>query len=257
MIYLLGEFGREFLEELRKSKVEFKVINRIEDIKDYCVLVTDRNVEVQNEKVLSILKPSLIKILKWDIRFKVWRRMLNEKVVKFPYDVFGRIPNFFGSEEAAKNLVRIKEFYEARTVFVNPDSPQRPVRRIVLELGKTLVMATPRLKKGFLIIRECKNPREASSIKGAFKYGELTSEIPDVDFIVEGSVAVDKKGHRLGKGSGYGDLEIKLIKRRNPEVKVATTVHDIQVLESIPSEPHDERVDYIVTPTRILSVPEG
>jgi 5-formyltetrahydrofolate cyclo-ligase len=31
--------------------------------------------------------------------------------------------------------------------------------------------------------------------------------------IVEGSVAVDVRGHRLGKGCGYGDMEIKTLKR--------------------------------------------
>lgn len=252
MICLYGNFNEEFIKELKKNDVFFKIINDLSEIKSYCVIVTEKRIEVKNKNVLAIVKPILEKVLKWDIRFKIWRMMKNKKVIKFPYDVFGRIPNFYGAEEAARNLLRIKEFIEAKTVFVNPDSPQRPVRRLILELGKTLIMASPRLKEGFILIKDCKNPKEASTIKGAFKYGKVISKLPKIDFVVEGSVAVDKRGYRLGKGSGYGDLEIKLIKRGNPEVKIATTIHELQIISKIPTEPHDEKVDYIVTPKKVI-----
>ncbi len=36
---------------------------------------------------------------------------------------------------------------------------------------------------------------------------EIVKEMPPVDLIVAGSVAVNKKGSRIGKGGGYSDLE--------------------------------------------------
>lgn len=255
MIYLY-KVGEDFLKRLKENDVFFKILKDPFEVEDYCIIVTEKRMDIKNRKVLAVVKPILEKVLKWDIRFKVWRMMKNKKVLKFPYDVFGRIPNFYGAEDAAKNLLKIKEFLEAETVFVNPDSPQRPARRLVLELGKRLIMASPRLKDGFILIEECGKPKEASTIKGAFKYGKKVQKVPKIDFMIQGSVAVDKRGYRLGKGSGYGDLEIKLIKEENPNVKIATTVHEIQIISKIPTEPHDERVDYIVTPKKVISCKE-
>ena len=49
----------------------------------------------------------------------------------------------------------------------------------------------------------------ASSIKGATQLGRLVhpDEMRPIDLIVCGSVAVNRKGARLGKGGGYSDLE--------------------------------------------------
>ncbi|HEX3012754.1 MAG TPA: 5-formyltetrahydrofolate cyclo-ligase, partial [Methanobacterium sp.] len=44
------------------------------------------------------------------------------------------------------------------------------------------------------------NEETASTINGAFKFGKKIHEFPEVDLVVEGSVAVDKSGNRLGKG---------------------------------------------------------
>ena len=151
---------------------------------------------------------------------------------------------------AARRLREVPEYVEARVILVNPDSPQLHVRRMALLDGKTVVMPTPRLKQGFLVLTpEGVGGRvdEASTIRGAFKYGRRVDEMPEVDFVVEGSVAVDLQGNRLGKGGGYGDREIAMAKARRPDVKVATTVHSIQVVERVPAGEGDYRVDYIAT----------
>ena len=75
--------------------------------------------------------------------------------------------------------------------------------------------------------------------------------------VVEGSVAVDKYGGRLGKGGGYGDIEISYLKNNNligEETPIATTVHEIQIIEKVPIESHDEKINMIVTPERILRI---
>ena len=82
------------------------------------------------------------------LRQMVWQRLMRSGVARFPLPVYGRIPNFVGAEQAARRLSGLKEYQEAQVVFCNPDSPQRPVREMVLRDGKTLVMATPRLRRG-------------------------------------------------------------------------------------------------------------
>jgi 5-formyltetrahydrofolate cyclo-ligase len=183
-------------------------------------------------------------------------------IAKFPRPVFHRIPNFVGAEKAAQNLRELPEYKAARVIFCNPDSPQRPVREVALRDGKIVVIATPRLRKGFLLLDPNTIPRDSisrvSTIRGAFKHGRFVkpSEVK-VNFFVAGSVAVSPDGGRLGKGTGYSDQEYAILKNSGgltSETPVITTVHDVQIVEKIPREEWDVSVDVIVTPTRVIRV---
>lgn len=195
------------------------------------------------------------------IRKFVWDSMERLGIARFPRPVHGRIPNFVGAELAAKRVAELKAFKRARVVKVNPDSPQRPIREAVLRLGKTLLMPTPRLRQGFLLVDGSRLPKSmasaASTIGGAFRLGKLVSlqEIPNVDLVVVGSVAVAPDGARIGKGHGYSEYEYGILREigaLDDSVPVITTVHDIQIVDSIPIEEHDVPVDLIATPTKIL-----
>ncbi|MCC6029984.1 MAG: 5-formyltetrahydrofolate cyclo-ligase, partial [Candidatus Korarchaeum sp.] len=96
---------------------------------------------------------------------------------------------------------------------------------------------------------------EASTISGAFKYGKKVLEVPKIDLKVTGSVAVDREGGRVGKGHGYSDLEYGIlgeIGAMDERTPVATTVHDLQIVERVPMEPQDMPVYLIVTPSKII-----
>lgn len=141
-----------------------------------------------------------------EIRMRVWRLMEEKSFATFPKPVYHRIPNFVGAEKAAQNLRDLPEYKSSRVVFCNPDSPQRPVREMVLRDGKTLVMATPKLRQGFLLIDpkhlSATNILEASTIHGAFRFGRTVEpNAVKVDLFVAGSVAVSPNGGRLGKGN--------------------------------------------------------
>jgi 5-formyltetrahydrofolate cyclo-ligase len=198
------------------------------------------------------------------IRERIWRTLEKEKVVLFP-GARGRIPNFKGAKEAAQLLSTLPEWGKALSIKANPDSPQRPVRHLALSSGKTIYMAVPRLreKKCFIKLDPSKIPskrfHEASSIKGAFQFGAPVhpKEMPSIDLIVAGSVAVNKKGSRIGKGGGYSDLEYAIGREFGfvkGDVVIVTTVHPLQIVENdLPETDHDFRIDYIVTPEEIIS----
>lgn len=201
-----------------------------------------------------------IKELKERIREYIWRVMEERNIARFPRPVYGRIPNFIGAEEAARKVFELPEVRKAETLFINPDAPQHPVRALALLNGKRVVMATPRIKKGFILLDPEKIPErnfwKATTIRGAFKYGKYIhpSQII-VDAKITGSVAVDKFGGRIGKGHGYSDLEYGILREYgaiDPEAPIITTVHDIQVVEKIPMTEHDMPVDIVVTPTRVI-----
>lgn len=199
---------------------------------------------------------------KSEIRKRIWRLLEERNVAIFPKPVWGRIPNFKGHEVAAAKLVRHEVFRRARVVFCNPDSPQRPVREAVIRSGKILVMATPRLRQGFIIIEPEDVPRDfeakASTIRGAFRFGRIVDTLPfPVDLKVTGCVAVSPDGGRVGKGGGYSDLEYAILKELgliSDNTPIATTVHDLQVIDKIPMTIHDMPVDYIFTPKRVIEV---
>ena len=199
---------------------------------------------------------------KEEIRLQVWHAMEEQNIAAFPRPVYNRIPNFVGAEKAAQNLRGLEEYKSASVVFCNPDSPQRYVRQLVLLDRKTLVMATPKLRQGFLLINpnslSSSQIREGSTIHGAFKFGEQARlNEAKVDLFVAGSVAVSVNGGRLGKGTGYSDKEYTLLKNAgtlSPKALVVTTVHDVQIVKDIPKQEWDIPVDIIITPTRIIRV---
>lgn len=81
-----------------------------------------------------------------------------------------------------------------------------------------------------------------------------------VDLIVCGSVAVNRRGVRLGKGAGYSDIEVALLQEAGligPETTIVTTVHPLQVIEDeLPETDHDFSVDVIVTPDFVIRCPD-
>jgi 5-formyltetrahydrofolate cyclo-ligase len=191
--------------------------------------------------------------------------MDREGVSRFP-GAEGRIPNFAGAKLAAEKLSGHRLWKRAQVLKVNPDSPQTHVRRMALEEGKTLIMAVPRLrdKHPFRLLDPKRltkaQVREAATIKGALRHGKVVAleEIPEVDFVLCGSVAVNLSGARIGKGGGFSDLESGLLIEEgkiDAHTCVATTVHPIQILrEHLMMTGHDLPVDLIVTPRAAIEV---
>jgi 5-formyltetrahydrofolate cyclo-ligase len=166
-----------------------------------------------------------------------------------------------GADEAGRRVAGLKEFQDAVTVKVNPDYPQRQARLEALSHEKILMMPTPRLRSGFVLLDE-KVPRDrlrlASTIHGAFTLGRKVSldQLPVIDLAVVGSVAVAPNGGRIGKGEGYSEMEYAILRELglvSESTPVITTVHDSQIVDFVPLEDHDLAVDYIVTPNRVLA----
>lgn len=198
------------------------------------------------------------------VREVVWRLLQEKKVSRFP-GAYGRIPNFVGAEAAASGLRELDVWRRAQVIKANPDLPQRPVRRLALEQRKRLYMAVPRLRsmRPFTELDSSHlktTPFDASSIGGAARVGRpvTVEEVPAIDLIVCGSVAVTLDGARLGKGGGYSDLEFGLLTEAGKITKrttIVTTVHPFQIVEDrFDMLPHDIPVDIIVTPDEILRI---
>ena len=197
------------------------------------------------------------------LRTRIWRLLRARRVARFPFPIADRIPNFSGAERAAARAAELPEWKRARRLKMNPDAPQRPLRLRALQDGKTVYMAVPRLRNERCFI-ELDPARlrgklvEAASIGGAAKLGRAVrpEDLGRIDLVVAGSVAVNGRGGRVGKGGGYSDLEWALARELglvDEATPVLSTVHELQIVrETIPMTPHDVPVDLIVTPERAI-----
>ncbi|RLF05380.1 MAG: 5-formyltetrahydrofolate cyclo-ligase [Thermoprotei archaeon] len=208
---------------------------------------------------------SSIRELKARLREEVWRKMEEYEIATAPRPCYGKIPSFLGSRVAAMKIARRSFFREAEVVYSTPDLPQRHLREAALEAEKLLIMALPRFR-GFVIVNGRDVPRQkagfAATLRGALAYGRRV-KIPGglrVDVFIMGSVAVDEKGGRLGRGDGSHDLEYAILRELrlvDDDTVVVTTVHDIQLIPEVPMHYHDVPVDYVATPKRLIRTEGG
>jgi 5-formyltetrahydrofolate cyclo-ligase len=106
----------------------------------------------------------------------VWDRLSAEGVARFPFPPHGRIPNFAGAEVAAARLLDIEPWKSARTIKVNPDSPQRPLRAQALRRGITVFVPTPRLRGGFKKLDPRRIPPDKIEEAASLSRGDRWSE---------------------------------------------------------------------------------
>lgn len=77
--------------------------------------------------------------------------------------------------------------------------------------------------------------------------------LPDqLDFLVVPGVAFDRQGHRMGHGHGFYD---RLLSRIGTDVPKLGLAFECQLVPQVPTEPHDVRLDGVVTENAIY--PDG
>lgn len=95
---------------------------------------------------------------------------------------------------------------------------------------------------------------EADIFTGKFGVSEPLAgceEIPlaRFDLALVPGVAFDLRGNRLGRGRGFYDRLLEKIRG----VKCGVS-YDFQLLETLPTEAHDAKVNFIATPTRCVKI---
>ena len=75
--------------------------------------------------------------------------------------------------------------------------------------------------------------------------------LTQITAVILPGLAFDKQGNRLGYGKGFYD---QFLQHFTVNPLLVAVAFSFQLLEKVPSEPHDVPVDYIVTPERILPV---
>ncbi len=73
----------------------------------------------------------------------------------------------------------------------------------------------------------------------------------DLDLVLVPGVAFDRLGGRLGHGAGYYD---RFFQKISPCCTLVGLAFEMQIVDSVPLEPHDRRMNYIVTPQKIYRI---
>lgn len=70
------------------------------------------------------------------------------------------------------------------------------------------------------------------------------------------ALAVDRRGNRLGRGAGFYDRTLPLA---DADAWLVAVVRDVEVVDHLPSEPHDVRMTHALTPQQgwVALGPEG
>ncbi len=199
------------------------------------------------------------------LREEIWRALVAQAAS--PRDPFGHIPDFIGSDRAAERLADLPIWRGAQVVKANPDRAQQPVRLRALQDGKRLYMAVPRLTDARCFIELTAADLAARGValadaapwQGALEHGRLVAfeEMRPIDLVVTGCVAVSRGGGRTGKGAGFADLELGMLRELGlvgPATPIVTTVHPLQVVDDarLPMQPHDSALDWIITPDEVI-----
>ena len=200
-----------------------------------------------------------------ELRAEIWA-LLKQQGVAIG-DPCGHIPNFVGAQQAAERLAALPIWQNAFAIKCNPDSPQIPVRLRALQDGKCLYMAVPRLTDTRCFVELTAEDlqqrhislEDAAIARKALNYGRLVSfeEMQTIDLVMVGCVAVTRNGGRTGKGAGFADLELAMLKEFGlvqPDTPIVTTVHPLQRVEPerLPMQAHDWALNWIITPEEVI-----
>ncbi len=95
-------------------------------------------------------------------------------------------------------------------------------------------------------------------VKSGFGVSEPGSDAPEVSpsAMLVPLAAFDRQGGRIGYGKGHFDMAIAALEARHPVLTIGVAF-SVQEVASVPMEPHDRRIDFIVTETEIIRAPSN
>ena len=158
------------------------------------------------------------------------------------------------AEEAVfARVSALSAYRHARTVMAYAAARgELPLGRILadaLAAGKTLVL--PRCA-GDGVMHGHRVDAPDRLVKGAYGILEPGTDCPrvepeEIDLILVPGTAFDRQGDRLGQGGGYYDRY--LAQTRAVRIGVC---HDFALLDAVPTQTHDARMDGVVTPKHTI-----
>lgn len=91
-------------------------------------------------------------------------------------------------------------------------------------------------------------------VRGPWGIGEPVPHLPACapDVLFMPLAAFDRQGHRIGYGGGHYDRALAQLSARRKIIAVGVAF-SVQEVAALPQEPHDQRLDFVVTQTEWIT----
>lgn len=167
------------------------------------------------------------------------------------------------SKEIQKRLISLPAFEKAQVIMGYMDFKSEvictDILRFALNQGKRVVIPISLPKTRTLLLseitdldRDFEKDYYGISVPKKEFFREISPEKPD--FVIVPGVAFSKERFRMGYGAGYYD---NFLERLRPDTPFAALAFEIQIFDTIPTEPHDKQMTFVVTEKRILGSPDN
>jgi 5-formyltetrahydrofolate cyclo-ligase len=132
------------------------------------------------------------------------------------------------------------------------EPPTTQLRTKLRELGKDVLL--PIMKPGNSLAWGYDGDDLVKNSYGIFEPAPIEIDISQAIAILIPALRVGRDGTRLGRGAGYYDRALANVPSHadGGPIRICL-VFDDEVDASVPSEPHDELVDVIVTPSQVIN----
>ena len=139
----------------------------------------------------------------------------------------------------------------AAYVAMRSEVDPTPIVAEARKLGAAIALPAV-LPGGGLVFR--RYGRDDPLVPGGFGTRVPRSGAPEIvpDVIIVPLVGFDRHGTRIGYGKGHYDRTIGTLRQRGAEPVLIGVAFSAQEVDTIPHEPHDVRLDLIVTEAEIL-----
>ena len=136
---------------------------------------------------------------------------------------------------------------------VKSEADVRPLLTYFYDHGHVCALPSVEAAKKPLIFRQwCPGNLLVSGIYNILRPDETAPlATPTVLFVPV--LGFDLQGHRIGYGEGYYDRTLEEL-RKNSHIIAIGIAFDCQEVSSIPYQAHDQKLDYIITPTRVIEI---
>ncbi len=156
-----------------------------------------------------------------------------------------------------QRIIMLPEFSDAKTILFyasfRSEADTMDMIKLSLHLGKLAVLPRVCKKEHILKLYEIKNMDELARgymwiLEPSVDEARLR-KLSDIDLVIIPGAAFDTQGNRLGYGAAFYDKLLATLERKIPIIAPA---YEEQIVEKIPAEPHDIKVDKIITDKRVI-----
>lgn len=156
-----------------------------------------------------------------------------------------------------KTLTATEEYSKSKTVLVYMDFRNEvktsELIKKMLHQSKHVIIPYTDVKNTLIIPVEIKDMANDLCL---CSYGYLEPkkeiikevEVDKIDLIIVPGVVFDKNLNRIGFGKGYYD---RILNRKRKDTKAVAIAYEFQVMDEIPHEEHDKKMDMIITEEKV------